>query len=291
MADRAFQRREIGTHWTLLLAGAAAFLVAVVAGLALARSRAGIFLTIAALGGIALMAFKGSRAAREGHSPGRSGRRATLAVLAFATIFAAQFGLGGILTRFQPGQEQVRGALRWTTFETALKALPFGTGLGSFVPVYAAVEKRQDISEDYANRAHNDLAELLLETGAAGAVLLIAFLAWLAWRSYTVWVKPQRDTPPVQLMLERSATLIVALILVHSLVDYPLRTMALGTVFAFMCAILASPVSAPPIINERPRRHTHLDEPPSLPAEPVSVRGEKWGSEIHWPEDWQKRDG
>ncbi len=289
MAERAFQRKETGTHAVFLFVAAGAFLVAVVAGLALARSRAGIFLTIAALGGIAFMAFKGSPATSEGHIARRSGRRATLIVLGFAAIFAAQFGLGGILTRFQTAQgPDLRGAFNKTTFETALKALPFGTGLGSFVPVYATVEKAQDIFDGYANRAHDDLAELLLETGIPGGLLLLVFLAWFLRRTYSVWFRPQSAAPPVQIMLERAATLIIALMLAHSLGDYPLRTTALSTAFAFMCAILASPVAALPA-EERPRRHTPIDAPEYLPPEPAVSEG-KWGSDIHWPEDWQKRE-
>jgi hypothetical protein len=42
---------------------------------------------------------------------------------------------------------------------------PFGTGLGTFLPVYATVEKDENVSFAFANRAHNDLAEVLLETG------------------------------------------------------------------------------------------------------------------------------
>ena len=289
LAERAFQRKETGTHSILLFVGSAAFLVAVVAGLALARSRAGIFLTIAALGGIAFMAFKGAPAASERRSPLRSGRHATLIVLAFAAIFAAQFGLGGILTRFQTAQgPDLRGSFNTTTFETVLKALPFGTGLGSFVPVYAAVEKAKDIFNGYANRAHDDLAELLLETGIAGGGLLLVFLAWFLWRTYLVWFRPQTAAPPVQIMLERAATLIIALMLAHSLGDYPLRTTALSTAFAFMCAILASPVAALPI-EERSHRSADLDVPHYLPPESDVSEG-TWGSDVHWPEDWQKRE-
>ncbi len=286
ITERAFQRRAIGTHSTLLFVAAAAFLVAVVAGLALARSRAGIFLTIAALGGIAFMAFKGSPATPEGRVSRRRAK-ATLAVLAFAAIFAAQFGLGKILTRFQTGEgPDIRGALSTTTFETVLKALPFGTGLGSFVPVYAAAEKAQDIFDGYANRAHDDLAELLLETGIPGGLLLLVFLVWFLRRTYLVWFRPQSGAPPVQALLERAATIIVALMLAHSLVDYPLRTTALSTAFAFMCAILASPASELPI-DEPPRSHTRHRASEYMPLEPTAP-GENWISEINWPEDWQK---
>ena len=68
--------------------------------------------------------------------------------------------------------EDLRVPLAGTTFEAALRSLPFGTGLGSFVPVYGVVEKESDIFAGFANRAHNDLAEILLETGVFGLILL-----------------------------------------------------------------------------------------------------------------------
>lgn len=287
VADRALQRRKLGTHTTLLFAAAAVFLVAIVAGLAFSRSRAGIFLAMAALFGIVLSAYKhGSGAASV--PPRRRGRGATLAVLGFAAVFAALFGLGGTLARFQTDRgPDIRSALSRTTFETALTALPFGTGLGSFVPVYAAAEKSQDIFDGYANRAHNDLAELFLETGVLGIALLSVFLAWFAQRSYKVWIGPQSDVHPLQALLERAATLIVALLLAHSLVDYPLRTTALSAIFAFCCGMLAAPASEPRAIN-RERRRERGDRILQLQEESAPAQGERWDAGIQWPHEWQK---
>jgi len=38
--------------------------------------------------------------------------------------------------------------------------------------------------------------------------------------------------------LARAGSLVVAMILVHSAVDYPLRTVAMTSLFAFACALL-----------------------------------------------------
>ena len=146
----------------------------------MARSRAGVFLAMVALIGIIFMVLR-QRKDRE-DAPIRSrltvGRMSIIAVV-FSVVFAAQFGLDIMLTRFEGDPlEDLRVPLAGTTFEAALRSLPFGTGLGSFVPVYAVVEKESDVFAGFANRAHNDLAEILLETGLFGLVLLVAFLAW-----------------------------------------------------------------------------------------------------------------
>ena len=117
----------------LWFAASAAFLVAVVAGLALARSRACVFLAMIALIGAASMVTvpRGSDGSHGSSHGGRKARRAVFAVGLFAVLFAVQFGLAGILTRFEgDAMDDLRVPLNRTTFETAVKALPFGAGLG-----------------------------------------------------------------------------------------------------------------------------------------------------------------
>ncbi len=287
-AANSLEPGRLGTRSTLLFAAAAIFLVTIVGGLAFARSRAGMMLAAGALAGIVAITLTQSRANPSARS---LGHKATIAVLGFAAIFTVLFGLGRALTRFEAAQDpdqgpDLRSALSRTTFDTARKTFPLGTGLGSFVPVYAAVEKTEDMFESYANRAHNDLAELLLETGLLGATLLLAFLAWFMRRSWAVWLAGQVAGDPLQAMLEKTATLVIALLLAHSLVDYPLRTTALAVMFAFFCAILASPASAPSSADAHRARHGW--RPPDLqPANP-EVPAEKWGGQIRWPESWQR---
>jgi O-antigen ligase len=289
-AGQVFERGAFETRSLLWFAAAVAFLVADVAGLAMARSRAGLLLAMAALAGTALMAVRQwARGPSSKAQPSSGAKRAFFAVAIFAVIFAAQFGLGSVLSRFQGDYvEDLRVALNRTTFDAVLKALPTGTGLGSFVPVYASVERAEDAIETYANRAHNDLAEILLETGFIGGALLLAFLTWFSTKAYLAWFQAGTDESRSQLMLERAATLIVALLLVHSLVDYPLRTTALGGIFAFFCAILAAP--AHPSHKEggtgrRDRRRRRPDPYPGVPAPPV----QRWVSNADWPDEWQRK--
>ena len=103
----------------------------------------------------------------------------------------------------------------------------------------------QDVAAAFANRAHNDFAELFLETGLIGICVITFFSIWLVRRSYAVWSRHKTDEDPGQSLLLRASTLIVVLLLAHSLVDYPLRTTALSAVFAVFCGFLAAPVPAP----------------------------------------------
>ena len=135
------------TRSILWFFAAAAFLVVTVTGLAMARSRAGVFLAMVALAGIVVMVLAQSRSQ---HSDAdlrhrKRTRRISLAVALFAALFAVQVGLGRVLTRFDDQvSDDLRIPLATTTAETALKTLPFGTGLGSFVSVYGAVEKTEE---------------------------------------------------------------------------------------------------------------------------------------------------
>ena len=181
--------------------------------------------------------------------------------------------------------EDLRVPFAGTTFEVAIRSLPFGTGLGSFVPVYAAAEKDSDVFAGFANRAHNDFAEILLETGLFGLILLVAFLVWFFPKAYNVWRKRKFNGHDSQLLLQRSATLVIFLLLTHSLVDYPLRTTALSSIFMFFCAVLATEASNPKD-EFIPHKRQHSVEPkPPLRGN----AGGKWGSDLHWPEGWQKR--
>jgi O-antigen ligase len=297
-AARAITRRgAMKTASALSIAGAAALLIVITVGLALTRSRAGLILAMAAVLAVGIMALV--TAPRDGAAKRAawSSARTVLLALGVAVLLAAQFGLARVATRFDGGSvlDDLRVPLNITTFRAAWSALPFGTGLGSFVPVYAAVEKPADAFAGYANRAHNDLAELLLETGIGGLALLLLFLVWYIPRAVAVWRAPADDANPTAVDLERAATLVIALVLAHSLVDYPLRTTAVSALFAFACALLVPP----PPDREAPARISggsraaRRPRPPPLFIEPGSpdpaAKGEvgAWNDKIEWPDAWK----
>lgn len=123
---------------------AAVLLIAVVAGLAMARSRAGLILAIAALIGIVFMVGRHGGHESEGSRRTFTVGRISVVVALFAVLFASQLGLERMLPRFHHSvAEDTRMQLSQQTFKTAIDALPFGTGIGSFVPVYAVNENEK----------------------------------------------------------------------------------------------------------------------------------------------------
>ncbi len=113
--------------------------------------------------------------------------------------------------------------------------LPLGSGLSSFPELYPRYENPQAVTRTFANHAHNDYLELALETGVPGILLIIAFLGWWWAQTRPIW-RSQRTSPYLQ-----AATIVTAALLLHSVVDYPLRTAALSAIMAACLAIMAQP--------------------------------------------------
>jgi hypothetical protein len=108
------------------------------------------------------------------------------------------------------------------------------------MPVYDTVLRPADaLLDKFANRAHNDVLEGLLETGVVGAFLALAFILWFVQRTIYIWKRSESNTRDT--LICRAATISIALLLAHSVVDYPLRTTGLLCVFALCCALLVEP--------------------------------------------------
>lgn len=115
-----------------------------------------------------------------------------------------------------------------TTFDGIKQNWPLGIGFGNFVKGYQIYEKPDMIYREYVNHAHNDYLELIFEGGIAAALLIGLYLLLL------VRVAFSSETSALQ----RAVLISIVFILIHSLVDYPLRTMALSITFAFLNGIL-----------------------------------------------------
>lgn len=258
-ANNLVKPSSLGSKTILWFAAAAALIIALIAGLAMARSRAGIFLSMAAIIGIAAMFATSSKATLQHYAS--HNRRILIVVLGLALVFAMQFGLQRVLSRFETDPlDDLRTALTPTTLKLAVTNLPFGTGLGSFVPIYAGEENTGNLFTGYANRAHNDWAEFLLEAGALGVGCITLFLWWFIVRATAVW--RHGEIIDRHQILQRGVTLIIALLLLHSLVDYPLRTTSLAVLFAFACAILIQP----------PKNEEQSDHQEQMPSRRKHVR-------------------
>lgn len=119
------------------------------------------------------------------------------------------------------------------TFQAARQFLPFGSGTGSFQPLYHREEPLDTVTPTFMNHAHSDWIELLLETGLVGIAFVALFLVWWALRVRAVWQSEDRDP------FAQAAAIASAAMMLHSVVDYPLRTAALSAVFAACVALLS----------------------------------------------------
>jgi O-antigen ligase len=218
-------------------------LVAIVIGLPATLSRFGVLLgLVAGLCSVPLVA---------GLVPGTErGRIIKVAAIATAValLLAFQFGFVGLAERIS---ETVSGRdLRWSLVSITAKAardyFPFGSGIGTFVPVYQRYEPLENLQEVYVNRAHNDWVESWLEGGLVSAVVISVLVASYLFLTYRSWRPAHRNLRLVA--YARAGSICVGLLLIHSIFDYPLRTTALMVMVAISVAVMLRAH----VVNQRP---------------------------------------
>jgi O-antigen ligase len=310
LAREGAPRKRYDTATVIALVASFTILVVLVTAQIMARSRAGLGLAIVALLGAFALAFAGRR-----HASGVTMAKFLAGVLVFTAMFATQFALFRVMERFTADPLQdARIPFARTTIEAARDYMPFGSGMGTFVPVYALFEKPHDVlTNTFANRAHNDVLELWLESGAAGLALMTVFVAWFLMRAFALWRRSPYGVREIDAALPRAATLVVGLLIAHSCVDYPLRTGAMMAIFAFACALLIAP---PPTARRAETSEAGAERADRGPARPPAAAhpafplapaqqgpahwlqelssgprstGERWGKDVEWPEAWRPK--
>jgi O-antigen ligase len=209
----------------------------IIFGLTSTQSRAGLaLLLLAGLSGL-LLAWRHDRA-----QSGRRLLRVAIGANVVALILAFQFGFVAFMQRAEDqGLKDARWPIARITSQAAIANLPFGSGFGTFVPVYDEFAPRTLLAETYVNRAHNDWLELWLTGGAPAIILVLGFLAWFGVATFRLWSSSQPEAPVLDLVLAQAASIVIVLLLVHSVVDYPLRTPTISVLFAMACAFLIPP--------------------------------------------------
>jgi O-antigen ligase len=160
------------------------------------------------------------------------------ALLALLALLAAENAVvANVIARFAGGDDR-----RYDFWPDVVFAIgqywPMGSGSGTFDPVFRTVERLDTVLPSFVNHAHNDYLEIVLELGAGGVVLLVAFFVLYFRRAYSaLFARRGRPVEPVAL----AALFALAVLLLHSLVDYPMRLTALGTLFAVLCGMAFSP--------------------------------------------------
>lgn len=224
----------------------AAVAVVLVVGIFLNGSLAGYALALPVIAASALILLRS-----------RSPFRKVLVAVGALSILAA---LGALATSSIGGTSigqsaatsvQSREQILATTSKAIADYMPFGSGLGSFLRVYRTYESPDSVWSEYVIHAHNDYAELALELGVPGIILMLLFLFWWGTAVINVW-RTGRAGP-----FGRAASIASAAVLVHSLVDFPLRTAAISACFAMCIALLTEPRQPEPTEpgDLRPTRH------------------------------------
>jgi len=114
---------------------------------------------------------------------------------------------------------------------------PLGSGLGTFDPVYRTVESLQAVKPSYLNHAHNDYVEIAIEAGLIGLAMVAVFVIAYLKRAWTLL--SQRVHHGYR-WLQRAGLVAVGLLLAHSVADYPLRTITLQCLLAYLCVVIFS---------------------------------------------------
>jgi hypothetical protein len=230
------------------ISAAGGFFLIVSLGAATTGSRAGAaLLVLGVLGAVAVLARGGRR------------RWAPAAIFATAALLAAGSvavcGHSALVDRFRASLgDDARLEINPIAARAGEAFAPVGSGVGSFPHVYQTLERPEMVTPAYINHAHDDYVELWMECGWSAVGLMLAFLAWWCAATFAA----VRARPSQTAALQTAGSLIVAMLMLHSVVDYPIRTPALATVFGFACALMGPPsrrrliVEAPP--SEKTRR-------------------------------------
>ena len=229
-------RLEVRALAPLAAAQAVLFVALVMTG-----SRTGIALTIVTLAFHVLIFQKFAAGA---------GRRSLVGAMAMvgAVLIAIPVALSGtsrlasVAARFD-----VTGDARATLWQDTLAAIlafwPAGSGLGTFSSAVSPFEAPEHLDRFYPNRAHNDYFEFILETGVLAPLVMIGVAALIVMLARRSWRQSIRQRP---ILLFAIGTL--AIVALHSIVDYPLRNMALACLAGVAAGML---VAAPRVAGGR----------------------------------------
>lgn len=121
---------------------------------------------------------------------------------------------------------------RWEFLRSTLAGISenwlLGVGYGTFPRAYQVYENANMIFGAFVNHAHNEYAELVFEGGIIAAILIVFYGILLVRQGALIRFN----------QFQKAALLGIVFLLIHSVVDYPLRTMALAVTFVWLNAVI-----------------------------------------------------
>lgn len=168
-----------------------------------------------------------------------------LASVALVAVFAALGRSPAVerLLQHDPGQD-----LRVSALPTVMDILrdfqPFGTGFGAFEYAFRMREPEDMLGPRYFNNVHNDWLQFPLEGGIPAVILGLVVLALFTLRCWRL----ARGGTGEGAMRDNAVAgaLTLVLLLIASIIDYPLRTPSIMLLAVIGAAMVFKPIATSP---------------------------------------------
>lgn len=214
--------------WMAILIGAFIIPLILVIG-----SRAGLLTGVLGLAAAAWLYHSGGLSVRTADK-GKTARwtwvafGAGVAVLGTLTLVMAR-GLAFTRLLSPTDSDQQRQDFWPVVYDATVQYLPFGSGSGSFVRAFQIHEPHAMLVPTYVNHAHNDWLEVAMTFGLPG-ILLLAVAVFAGARVGYAAIRDKSASTRTQ-TFRRLGVVIMSLLAIGSVGDYPLRTPALSALF------------------------------------------------------------
>lgn len=215
-------------------------------------SRIGILSAIIGLIGGALLYISGPPLPGEPKAAKSAAPLVVAAVVSCLILVTMYFSRAEAIERIfaDGGKNNDRGDFWNSSLQLFWHYFPWGFGPGGFAQVFQKVEPVSLLDRWYLNRLHNDWLETSLALGVPGIMLLLCGTGYYLIHSFRLWIR--REGSRSSGNMGRMASIVIAILAVASLSDYPLRTPA---IMGFAALALVWFIDAPrhPGVNHRER--------------------------------------
>lgn len=199
-------------------------------------SRAGLILAVVGLSGASLL-YRPAFWTQDFGSQSQEWKWLTAPKLAVAAVLClglltVNFSRAEAIDRlFGQSMDADSRSIFWTeTLNLFYRYFPVGSGAGAFGSAYQIIEKDYMLTSFYLNRAHNDWVELAVTYGILTILVVGVAVIHFLRRTIRLWISPDKKHRSVT--FGRMAGIIITMMGVASITDYPLRNPTMMCLFS-----------------------------------------------------------
>jgi O-antigen ligase len=163
-------------------------------------------------------------------------------VIGITLFYGARIGFDSIIDRFLRIDDDTARLEVWMDAMVMVKDHPFGTGLLSFQDVFP-LYKSQIVANKFFDHAHNDVLQLLIETGWIGFIAFMSGFFIFIFQNVRRLIGMHPEDDPLRFFLSVGAISGLASIFFHSFFDFNLQIPANCLYFVMLMAILSACVN------------------------------------------------